>query len=164
MRSSRQSGFTLIELLIVVALIGILAALSAPFMMAAKASANEASAISTLKALNSGQTAFAGTCGSGSYSTSVNHLIALEYVGSDLSLAPKSGFTLTLGAGMTSTPGPTDCGGSPTVSAYYASAVSMGAQLRRGFATNQGGIVWEDRTGVAPTEPFTTTATVSPIQ
>ena len=47
-------GFTLIELLIVVMLIGVLAALTAPFLMAAKAAANQASAIGSLRALNTG--------------------------------------------------------------------------------------------------------------
>jgi hypothetical protein len=51
-----------------------------------------------------------------------------------------------------------------TITRYYASAVSLGAQLRRGFATNQGGVVWEDRTGVAPVEPFVETPTVSPLR
>ena len=47
--SRARGGFTLIELLIVVMLIGILSALSTPFLIAARTSANEASAIQSMQ-------------------------------------------------------------------------------------------------------------------
>lgn len=160
-----HDGFTLVELLIVVALMGVLAALSAPFLIAAKVASNEASAIGSMKAINSAQAAFAGSCGGNYYTTAINSLIGGGFISPDVALLPKSGFTVTLAPGGSSSPGADDCLGRPTETGYYSTAAPLSAQAgRRGFATNQSGIVWEDRTGGVPTEPFTSGPTVGPIQ
>jgi prepilin-type N-terminal cleavage/methylation domain-containing protein len=160
-----NAGFTLVELLIVIALMGVLAALSAPFLIAAKVASNEASAIGSLKAINSAQAAYAGSCGGNYYTTDVMTLIGGAYISPDVALAPKSGFTVALAAGIASSAGAPDCMGRPTETGYYSTATPAGPQAgRRGFATNQRGIVWEDRTGAVPTEPFTSGPMVGPIQ
>jgi len=69
-RSRSDRGFTLIELLIVVAIIGILAAIAVISMTRARQSGNEASAIGSMRAITGGQAAYASSCGGGGYAQS----------------------------------------------------------------------------------------------
>ena len=56
----QESGFTLIELLIVIAIIAIIAAIAIPNLLVARATANETTAIATLRAISSAQAQFQG--------------------------------------------------------------------------------------------------------
>jgi len=63
-----ESGFTLIDLLFTASLICLLATMAVPGLLRARGAAQSASAIGTLRVVNSAQLSYAVTCGSGFYS------------------------------------------------------------------------------------------------
>lgn len=158
-------GFTLIELLLVIAIIAILAALATPFLVAAKASGNEASAIGSLRAINSGQTNYSTSCASGLYSVDINTMVTNDFLSPDMGFNPKAGYNFVLAPGTGAFPGPADCTGDIPQTEYYSTGVPASSTSgNRGFASSAAGTIWQDSSGAAPTEPFTAVGTVSPIQ
>jgi type IV pilus assembly protein PilA len=112
----KQKGFSLIELLIVVAIILIIAAIAIPNLLRARIAANEASAVASLRTLNTAQISydsayptvgFAGSMGAlGGTSCTPPNSTSACLIDTQLAGGTKSGYNFLL-SGVTGTPGST---------------------------------------------------------
>jgi prepilin-type N-terminal cleavage/methylation domain-containing protein len=160
-----NAGFSVLELLIVCALIGVVASIAIPSLSAARASANEASAIGSARTASSAQAAYSATCGGGAYAPSALQLSMGGFAGPDFALPVKHGFSYVLGVGDLGVLGPNDCDGNPTVTDWYFGATPISpSHGRRAFAVDEAGGIWVDRAAVAPVEPFVEGGTVAPLR
>lgn len=143
-RTKTHRGFSLIELLIVVSIIGVIAAIAIPNLLASRRAANEGSAISSLRTIQSCELTYQATKGHGDYAD----LAALRgefLTDSVLGSGTKSGYVFVVT--------PTAPGVSPAL--FYATAVptitSGVAQTgTRRFGISEDGVLHGDTVALTP--------------
>ncbi len=166
-QAQSESGFTLIDMLFVVALIGLLSTLAIPGLMRARGAAQSASALGTVRVVNSAQLSYAITCGFGFYSPDLQTLGVRPPLAAEAFLAPemsggatfvKSGYSFSMGA--VPVPGaPASCNGlavGATAAGYAFVADPLDiTPPARYFGTNADGAIFEDDASYLATMPET---------
>ena len=144
----KQKGFSLIELLIVVAIILIIAAIAIPNLLRSRMAANEASAVGSLRTINTACVTYSTTYSSVGYPASLAALgpaatatsATSDLIDSVLAGGVKSGYSFTFTAGA----------GTPSTGySVVADAVSQGTSGQSHFYTDQTAVIRKDPSAAA---------------
>jgi hypothetical protein len=134
--------------------------------MRSRQTANEASAIGSLKAINSAEVSYAAACGAGGFAQELADLAVappggVPFVGPELASGTHSGYTFVVAAGASAAdvlPAAATCNGSanPSVSSFYAIGVprTVGSTGHRSFATDSRGTLYQDLAGATIANPI----------
>jgi len=148
-RSSR-SGFSLIELLLVVAIILIISGIAIPSLLRSKMAANEASAVGSLRTMNTAFVTYASTYSIGYPAllsnmgpASIPSSSAADLIDVVLTSGSKAGYSFTYTAGAP------DASGVINSYTLTSSPITPGISGQRGFYTDQTLIIRANNTGIA---------------